>query len=486
MTTVEGVARVTGTAEAAEGETPLAEATNPPRLSRDLAASVGDGVNFGVMVGIGETYVAAFMLAAGLGEVFTGLISSVPLLVGSVLQMLSPWAIQRLRSHRLWVVFASGLQGLCFVPLLLAAWQGTIAPWWAMAVASVYWGAGLATGPAWNTWQGTIIPRAIRTNFFARRSRWQQVATLGGFLIGGFSLDAGRKTGDHAYLMTIFATLFIIAGVCRGLSTLCLALQSEPNPIPQDIRWLSFREQWRRFTGGATGRLLLFAVAMQAGVFISGPYFNPYILKVLKFTYSEYAILLGASFVAKFLCLPLWGEFAHRFGAQKLLWAGALGIIPLAMGWNLSSNFYWLTALQLLAGTAWGAYELALVLLFFETIPEQERTSVLTLYNLANSAALVLGSMIGAIILRWSEVEPGKPAEIAYNFTYTASTFVRVAAVWLLWRASRRNAERSAANVSFQPMTCEPNMGSLDQAMIVEDEPAPSTDAAVPPPAAQA
>ena len=41
-----------------------------------------------------------------------------------------------------------------------------------------------------------------------------------------------------------------------------------------------------------------------------------------------------------------------------------------------------------LAGAAWGAYELALVLLFFETIPEAERTSLLTLYNVANSAAL--------------------------------------------------------------------------------------------------
>ncbi len=456
---------VTGTAESAEGSTPLAEATNPPRLARDLSASVGDGVAYGVMVGIGETYVAAFMLAVSLGEVFTGLVSSVPLLAGSALQMLSPWAIQRLGSHRRWVVYSAGLQGFCFVPLLIAAWQGSIAPWWAMTVASVYWGAGLATGPAWNTWQGTIIPRAIRTNFFARRSRWQQIATLAGFLIGGFSLDAGRRSQDVRFLMGVFAAMFIIAGVCRGFSTFCLAMQSEPIPIPKDIRWLSLREQMGRFTSGSIGRLLLFAVAMQAGVYISGPYFNPYILKVLQFTYSEYAMLLGASFVAKFLCLPLWGQFAHRFGAQKLLWAGAIGIIPLAMGWNLSSNFYWLTVLQLLAGTAWGAYELALVLLFFETIPEEERTSVLTLYNFANSAALVLGSMGGALILKWGDVAP-----IAYNCTFTASTIVRVAAVWLLWRASRRDALRSAATVSFQPMTCQPNMGSLDQATIVADE----------------
>ena len=39
-------------------------------LGRNLAASVGDGAAFGVMVGVGETYLPAFTLAAGLGEVF--------------------------------------------------------------------------------------------------------------------------------------------------------------------------------------------------------------------------------------------------------------------------------------------------------------------------------------------------------------------------------------------------------------------------------
>lgn len=440
---------------------PLNQPTDTPQLRRDLAGSVGDGTAFGVMVGIGETYVPAFMLAVGLGEVFAGLIASVPLLLGSVLQMISPWAVQRLQSHRRWVVLCSGLQAACFVPLVVAALQGRIAPWWAMTVAAVYWGAGLATGPAWNTWQGTIIPRAIRANFFARRSRWQQIATLLGFVIGGFSLQVGRAS--HT-VTTVFAMLFLTAAVCRALSMLCLAMQSEPAPMPAGVRWLTLGEQWERFTGGSTGRLLVFAVAMQAGVYVSGPFFNPYILKVLKFSYAEYATLLGASFVAKFLCLPLWGRFAHVAGAQRLLWVGAVCIIPLAAGWNVSSNFWWLTALQLYAGAAWGAYELALVLLFFETIPEQERTSVLTLYNVANSTAIVVGSAIGALILSAGDVAP-----IAYNVVYSASTIGRLLAVTMLWwfHALPRAAYEHEA--VFQPLSLDANMGSFDQPVLTGD-----------------
>jgi len=431
----------------------------PSRLTRDLTASVGDAGAFGVMVGIGETYVPAFVLAVGLGDVFAGLITSVPLLLGSLLQLISPWAVERLRSHRRWVVFCAGLQALCFVPLTVAAWQGQISGLAAMAVASLYWGAGLATGPAWNTWQGRIIPQPIRANFFARRARLQQITTLAGFLIGGFSLQWGRAAGDPQLLVNVFAALFLAAGVCRLLSTLCLALQSEPEVSAVSTRRIHIAEAWQPFTSGPTGAILMLAVSMQVGVYVAGPFFNPYMLKVLNFTYAGYAVLLGASFVAKFVCLPLWGKLAHRFGAQHLLAIGVWGIIPLAAGWVLTTNYWLLLILQIFAGASWGAYELALMLLFFETIPERQRTAVLTLYNVANSLALVFGSAIGAAILSLGQVSPE-----AYLVAFGVSTGLRALTTYWLYRLPR--VDVAAAATTIRPLTVRPSSGSLDEPML--------------------
>lgn len=427
--------------------------TESPQLRRDLLASMGDGAAFGLMVGIGETYVPAFVLAVGLGEVFAGLITTIPLLIGSLLQLISPWAVQRLRSHRRWVVSCAAVQGLCFLPLFLAALAGSISAPAAMLLASLYWGAGQATGPAWNTWQGTIVPRSLRANYYARRSRLQQITTMVGFLAGGFALQWGRSWGAP---VLVFAGLFAVAGLCRGLSTACLFLQSEPIPIPPDARWLSMRETWQQFSRGTNGTLLLYAVAVQAGVFVAGPYFNPYLLKVLNWEYRDYALLLGSSFVAKFLCLPLWGRFAHRAGAWSLLWIGSVGIVPLAAGWNVSSNFWWLLALQLFAGAAWGAYELALVLLFFETIPGRERTSILTLYNVANSLAIVTGSAIGAGLLKAGHVSPE-----SYHWVYAASTVLRFGALLILWRMPQFSVP--ARQVPLAPAAVRLNANALDE-----------------------
>ena len=60
-------------------------------VRKDLRASLADGASFSVMVGIGETYLAAFVLALGMGEIAAGLISSIPLLAGSVLQLGDGW-----------------------------------------------------------------------------------------------------------------------------------------------------------------------------------------------------------------------------------------------------------------------------------------------------------------------------------------------------------------------------------------------------------
>ena len=57
-----------------------------------------------------------------------------------------------------------------------------------------------------------------------------------------------------------------------------------------------------------------------------------------------------------------------------------------------SGSFPYLVGIEILAGGVWAAYELATLLLFFETIPTEKRVGVLTAFNLANAAAVVIGS----------------------------------------------------------------------------------------------
>lgn len=436
---------------------PLATTSTAPRTLREsLRAITAEGAAFSTMVGIGETFLAAFVLAMGMTQVASGLISTVPMLAGGALQLVSPYAVRLLRSNRRWVVLCAMAQGLSFLPLIYAAVTGEMPVWTVFVVASVYWGAGLATGPAWNTWMHDVIPHRIRPRYFACRTRIGQAAVLAGFLVGGLLLQLGSAVGQP---LVAFAVIFTVASGARLYSAWLHFQQEEPVRPDASHRPVSLAQLRELASGSHVGRLLAYLLVMQAAVNISGPYFNAYMLVQLKLSYLEYIILIAAAFVARIVLLPLHGWLAKRFGAHTLLWIGGLGIVPTSAMWLISNDFPFLIFIQVVAGAMWAAYELAVFLLFFEAIKPEERTGVLTIYNFGHAAALVLGALIGGALLRILGTEP-----YAYLTLFAISSSVRLLAVGLLARIGR--TEVKAVAMPTRTVAVRPNSGMIQRPVI--------------------
>lgn len=375
------------------------------------------------MVGLGENYFAAFALAIGMSQASSGLVTTVPLFLGAVLQLASPWGVQWLRSYRRWVVACATLQALCFAPLCAFAVTGLAWPPLLFLVIAVYWGTGMATIPAWNAWVEQLVPLRLRASYFAQRSGTSQAALLGGFLLSGLALQlASRWNATQA----AFAGLFLLALGCRLASSAFLFSQSEI-PATRDV--VSAAELIARFRNGSEGRLLIYLIAIQASVQVAGPYFTPFMIRQIKLPYASYALLIGISLLAKIAAFGFWGRVARRCGPHRLLWIGGLGVIPLAGLWLVSQSFVYLTFLQLVSGACWAAYELAMFLLLFDTIAERHRVSVLTAYNFANSTATVAGSLLGGLLL----VLLGQ-TYTAYLAVFGISSLLRAGTVALLAR----------------------------------------------------
>jgi MFS family permease len=390
---------------------------------------LADGAAYSLMVGLGETYLPAFALALGLGEAAAGLIVTVPMLLGALAQLTAPAVARRVGSLRQMTVACAALQALAFVPLVAGALAGRMSGWLLFAVASWYWAAGLATNATWNTWVEGLVPSSVRARFFASRTRLTQGGTLLGFVAGGLALQAG--SGSSLGTLAAFACVFAAAGASRLVSAWWLSRQSEPAPR-RTHRPVAWSELVRR-TRGRDGSLLIYLLAVQVAVQISGPYFTPFLLKQIKVSYATFVVLVGTSFVGKILALPLWGQLARRAGARRLLWLGGLGIMPVAGLWLCSTSFYWLLFVQLIAGIVWAAYELAMFLMFFENIRLEERTSVLTTYNFGNALATFCGSMLGGSLL----LVLGEH-KATYLALFAISTLARVTTVVLLARVSSR------------------------------------------------
>jgi len=375
----------------------LPQCRNRSPLRSDLSCSIKDSAFFSVMVGIGETYIPAFALALGLGEIAAGLVISIPMLIGGLLQMIAPWGATRLKSNRRWALICVVLQASSFLPLIAAALWGSASAWFIYASVSLYWAAGLACSPAWNAWMETVVPTRVRARFFALRTRLGQAGILLGFLAGGLVLQYAKA---HNSVLLAFAGIFAVAAICRVVSVQYLFRQHE-SPVSQGTqRHVSPWELMKRIIAGGSERALLYFLAVQVAVQISGPYFTPYMLRQVRLSYIEYVVLLAVSFLGKIAVLPTMGRLAHRYGTRWLLWVGGIGIIPISGMWLYCHSFESILVLQFVGGMAWAAYELAMFLQFFETIHREERTSVLTCFNLANAVALAIGAAIGGAMLK--------------------------------------------------------------------------------------
>lgn len=196
-------------------------------------------------------------------------------------------------------------------------------------------------------------------------------------------------------------------------------------------------------------------VMVQGAVQFAGPYFTPFMFRWLHLSYSGYVILIAAAYLAKVLTLRLWGGLAQRLGAMRLLWIGAVGIVPTAGLWIFSGNYIWLLFIQAFSGVAWGAYELGFFLMFFESIPEEERTGVLTFYNLANSTTWVVGSALGGCVLYLLGTGP-----IAYLTLFGISSAGRALALLLLRRVQPSRVPSAAIGV--RTVALRPMSASLD------------------------
>lgn len=425
-------------------------------LRRDLKSVSADGAAFSVMVGVGESYLGAFALALGFSDVTAGLLGTIPLVLGATLQLISPWAVRRMRTNKGWVVLCAGLQAASFVPLVIAALMGSVPPWVLFAVATIYWGAGMAAGPAWNTWMESLIPRRIRAVYLSSRARVVQFGVIVGLATGGLLLQWGTNLNRP---MLMFAVLFGIAGLCRLLSTQFLTQQREPARATENHRIVPVTEIFSRFRHGNDAKLLGYLVVAQVAVMISAPFFTPFMLSQVKFSYVQFLALLGASFLGKMLVYPAVGRLAKRIGPLRLLWIGAVAVAPLSALWLVSDSFWYLLPLQVASGVAWAMYELASVLLFFETIHPEERTSLLTLFNFANCLAMVGGSLVGGWLLKWLGQGPE-----AYLVIFALSTVARFLTLAIIPRA--KVPHTIPKTVVMRPLSVRPSAGSIDRPVV--------------------
>lgn len=365
-------------------------------LRKDLRFCSYDSLFSSIMIGLGECLLVPFAVAIGMNDAMVGLFSSVPFLFGSAMQLFSPYLLKRVGSFRKFCVVSGLLQALCFIPLAHYASIGQVSHLMVFAIATGYWGFGLATGPVWNSWIGAMMPHRLRPRYFATRNRMGQVGTLFGLLASGLILQFMKGQGLELFA---FALLFGSAGFSRLLSVYCLHVQGETKETIHKSRHISPMQLVQKIRSHGDGQLLVFLFIFQIAVNFSSPFFAPFMLKHLQLPYTNYMGLVAASIAAKVFFFPIVGKWCKQHGSYAVMKYGLLAVAILPALWVISADRYYLIFLQLVTGFGWATFDLGCMVATFNTVSDDERTSFLAYQSFANAIAMFVGASAGAHVL---------------------------------------------------------------------------------------
>ncbi|MBS1972692.1 MAG: MFS transporter [Bdellovibrionales bacterium] len=364
---------------------------------QSLKLSNLDAFLYSLMVGAGESYLPAYSLSIGMGEAFAGILASLPLVSGALLQLVTPRLLHKVHSHKYWVVLSTALQATAFLPLIY--FSATRAPnfWIMFFILTLYWGAGFSAGSAWNFWMGQLVPENRSSKFFSVRNRIQQFGILFGIVGGGVALHNKVSLGPFT---SVFTMLFVFAFICRLTSSLVLSRKMYQSEWVLKDQVHRLRDSWKVFWSGKhKKRFFAYLVPYQIAVYVSSPFVTPYMLAQMKMNYGQYMGAIAALMVGKIISLSIMQSLKGNFDGFKVMIAGLLLVSPLPALWAVSESYYYVVALQIMSGMGWACFENGLSLVFFKDLRQDEKVPVITIYNLLNSLAIIIGTFFGARVL---------------------------------------------------------------------------------------
>lgn len=365
-------------------------------IDRTLRHSIKDGLAYSVMSGAGESYLSAFALFFKATNAQIGVLASLPPLLGSLVQLFSAWLGHQGRTRKQIIIFGVALQAFMLLPmvglpLLFPAYALPIL----ISCAILYFAGQNLASPQWWSLMGDLVPETRRGRYFALRTRLSTLVTFVTFVIAGVMLNAFAT-----YDATVwgFAILFVIASLARFVSAYHVKKMHDPPGHVAVLESLLQRKLLRRIWGSAAARFSIFYAAMQFAVAIASPFFVVYMLRGLELSYLEYTVIMATVILSQFLSLPRWGRVGDVFGNRVvLLFCGSL--IPfMPLLWLVSTQLWYLIAIQMIGGFAWAGFSLSAGNFIYELVPANKRTTYLAMHNVLVGVAVFAGALLGGYL----------------------------------------------------------------------------------------
>ncbi len=355
-----------------------------------LKASFWDGVYASAMFGVTINYITPFALLLGGNPFYVGLLNSLPLLFGAIVQLASTEVAKKFKSRVKSVTFFVLLQsfswfvicGVVFIPEKFRLFSFI-----ALIILNNIFGS-IAT-PAWASLMSDTVDASKYGEYFSWRGK----------VLGFINLVSSFAAGIFLFIVPVkiigFFFLFLIAGITRFISGVYLSLMDDVRVDHADAKDFTFIKFIKRIKESNFVKFVLFVSLLNFCVFLASPFFAVHMIDELKFRYSTYTIVTVAATLAGLISLPFWGSLSDRFGNVKVIKVTASLSPILPVLWLFTQNPLLLGMVNALAGYIWAGFNLAIVNFIFDATSKEVRTRCFAYFSFTNGFFIFTGTLLG-------------------------------------------------------------------------------------------
>ena len=349
-----------------------------------------DGVFASLMLGFTANYITPFALLLKAKVFQIGLLSSIPQLIGSVLQLKSAEIIEMMKSRVRTITLFVLLQALTwFAVLLLIFSPEKIRVELFILLIIINTALNSLSATSWASLMGDTVDKYKYGEYFSWRGRIMGFVTLlSGFAAGLFLYLAEDK-------LLAFLIIFGLAGLCRVISGLYIGRMEDIPVKTEKSKEFGYLEFISRIRESNFARFVMYVSLMNFAVNLASPFFAVYMLEELKFKYSTYTIIITAGALAGLLLLTFWGNFSDRFGNVKIIRTTSRLVIIFPLLWLLTKNPIHLVLINAFAGYIWAGFNLTAVNFIYDSASTECRTRCIAYFNFTNGVFIFMGAFLG-------------------------------------------------------------------------------------------
>lgn len=373
------------------------------RIRQSLRISFIEGLFASAMLGLTENFWVAAGEALKVTALKAGLVSTLPHLISSFLQITVGSLTEKLGGRLQTLKKIIALQWLFLLPLTLLPVISAENRYPLLLVCAIFFAIGGALpGPAWLSLMSDHLPPKSTGKYFGWRNRIFGLVSLVLGLFAGQLLQIFKKN-----ILWGFALLFGIACILRFISWSLVIRMFDPKRVkkslPNGNSGQALPKNFFSFLKIGMGhtwvRFVFFVGMFMFSVNITAPYLAVYMLRDLRYSYTTFSYVTFSATLAAIFGVKVWGELGDRFGHLNVIRATTLFISIIPLLWFTSGDPLWLVLVQICAGFVWSGFQLCSMTFAFSEISSEDRTHALGYLAALNGLGIFLGSAFGGFLV---------------------------------------------------------------------------------------